>query len=156
MAGMLTSVLGAQRSGAVEVADGGGDAMRMSGLEPAGIFLGKAGALAIELAVLEVFLFGGVVLLYNLDVRASGVAVIAFTCLATTIGLAAASTIYGALAAGQRVRDTLLPRVILPVLAPDAPWKMSCLSMSSVFRPRMAQSSATPLPLTPPPTTRTS
>lgn len=115
---MFTSVLAAQRSGAVEVADGGGDALRMSGLEPAGIFLGKAGALAIELAALEVLLFGGVVLLYNLDVRASGVGVIAFTCLATTIGLAAASTIYGALAAGQRVRDTLLPLLMLPVVAP--------------------------------------
>ena len=35
-----------------------------------------------------------------------------------TIGLAAAGTLYGALAAGLRVRETLLPLLLLPVVAP--------------------------------------
>ena len=40
------------------------------------------------------------------------------TCLAATVGLAAAGTLFGALAAGLRVRDTLLPLLLLPMLAP--------------------------------------
>jgi heme exporter protein B len=38
--------------------------------------------------------------------------------LAGTAGLAAAGTLYGALAAGLRVRETLLPFLFLPVAAP--------------------------------------
>jgi heme exporter protein B len=34
------------------------------------------------------------------------------------VGLAAAGTVYGALAAGLRVRETLLPLLLLPVVAP--------------------------------------
>jgi heme exporter protein B len=39
-------------------------------------------------------------------------------CVAGTIGLAAAGTLYGALSAGLRVRETLLPFLLLPVVAP--------------------------------------
>jgi heme exporter protein B len=115
---IFSAVLAAQRSASLEVADGGSDALRLSGLDPAGVFVGKTAALAVQLAVLEVVLLAGVVLLYQLNIRASGVAVIGVTCVATTLGLAAASTLYGALAAGQRVRDTLLPLLVLPVVAP--------------------------------------
>ena len=38
--------------------------------------------------------------------------------MAATVGLAAAGTVYGALAAGLRVRETLLPLLVLPVVAP--------------------------------------
>jgi heme exporter protein B len=38
--------------------------------------------------------------------------------LLATVGLAAAGVLYGALSAGLRVRDTLLPLLVLPVLAP--------------------------------------
>jgi heme exporter protein B len=34
------------------------------------------------------------------------------------VGLAAAGTLYGVLAAGLRVRETLLPLLLLPVVAP--------------------------------------
>jgi heme exporter protein B len=37
---------------------------------------------------------------------------------AATVGLAAAGTVYGVLAAGLRVRETLLPLLLLPVVAP--------------------------------------
>ncbi len=38
--------------------------------------------------------------------------------LLATVGLACAGVLYGALSAGLRVRDTLLPLLVLPVLAP--------------------------------------
>ena len=113
---VFSSVLAVQRSFAVEASDGGRDALRLSGLDPAGIFLGKALAVAIQLVALEALLAVGVIVLY--DTRLSGAAMLALTCVAATVGLAAAGTIYGVLAAGLRVRETLLPLLVIPVVAP--------------------------------------
>ena len=112
----FSALLAIQRSFAVESADGGRDGLRLSGLDPAGIFLGKAGAIAVELLALEVLLGVGVVLLYDAPLR--GATLLAITCVAATAGLAAAGTVYGVLAAGARVRETLLPLLLLPVVAP--------------------------------------
>jgi heme exporter protein B len=113
---LFCGLLAIQRSFAVESADGGRDALRLSGLDPAGVFLGKAAAIAIQLLALEVLLAVGVAILYGREV--SGLALLVATCLAATAGLAAAGTLYGVLAAGLRVRETLLPILLLPVLAP--------------------------------------
>jgi heme exporter protein B len=113
---LFAALLAVQRAFAVEGADGTRDALRLSGLDPAGIFLGKAGGVGLQLLVLEVLLGVGVVVLYGTDV--SGVALLVATCLAATVGLAAAGSLYGALAAGLRVRETLLPLLLLPVVAP--------------------------------------
>ena len=113
---LLSAVLAVQRSFAVEAADGNRDALRLSGLDPAGIFLGKAAALAVQLIVLEALLLVGVVILYGTEL--ANIGLLALTCLAATVGLAATGTLYGALAAGARVRETLLPMLLLPVVAP--------------------------------------
>ena len=115
---IFTATTAAQRSAGLETGNGCRDALRLAGFEPAGIFLGKALALAMQLLVLEALLVAGVVVLYQVDIRARGVAVMIVTCLATTIGVAATSTIYATLAAGARVRDTLFPLLVLPVVAP--------------------------------------
>ena len=109
---LFAGLLAIQRSFAVESSDG----LRLSGLDPAGIFLGKALAIAVELLVLEALLAVGVAVLY--DARLDGPVLLVATCLAATAGLAAAGTAYGVLAAGLRVRETLLPLLLLPVLAP--------------------------------------
>ena len=69
-----------------------------------------------QLVVLEVVLAVGVIVLY--DVHLQSPVLLVLTCLAATVGLAAAGTLYGIIAAGLRVRDTLLPLLVLPVLAP--------------------------------------
>ncbi len=109
---LLCGLLAIQRAFSVESSDGGRDALRLSGLDPAGIFLGKAAAIAVQLIVLEIVLAIGVVVLYGREV--SGFVLLAVTCLAATAGLAAAGTLYGVLAAGLRVRETLLPILLLP------------------------------------------
>jgi heme exporter protein B len=113
---LLCSVLAVQRSFAVETADGASDRLRMSGLDPAGIFLGTAAALAVELVVLEVLLGAGIVVLYG--TRLGDPALLVATAATTTVGLAASGTLYGAMAAGLRARETLLPLLVLPVVAP--------------------------------------
>lgn len=113
---LLSALLAVQRSAGVESSDGVSDAQRLSGLDPAGIFLGKAVAVALQLAVLEVILGIGVVVLY--DVELAGIPTLVATAVVATVGLAAAGTLYGVLAAGLRVRETLLPLLLLPVVAP--------------------------------------
>lgn len=113
---LFSALLMVQRSFAIEAADSAREGLRLSGLDPAAIFLGKAAAVALELVVLEVVLGAGVVILYNASIH--GVLLIVATCVVATVGMAAAGTIYGGLAAGLRVRETLLPLLALPVLAP--------------------------------------
>ena len=113
---VFSALLAIQRSFAIEAADGGRDALRLSGLDPSGIFIGKAAAIALELALLEVVLGIGVVVLYNAPL--GGALLLATTCVLATLGVAAAGTVFGVLAGGLRVRDTLLPLLLLPVLAP--------------------------------------
>ncbi len=113
---LLSAVLATQRSFAVEAADGARDGLRLSGLDPAGIFLGKAGAVAGELIVLEGLLSVGVAVLYGLQL--TGGLVLVAACLAATVGLAAVGVIYGAVASGLRIKETLLPLLFLPVAAP--------------------------------------
>ena len=92
------------------------DAVRLSALEPAGVFVGKTLAVAAELAALEVLLGVGVVILYGADPAEIGL--LLATCLAATVAVATTGTLYGALVSGLRVRETLLPLLLLPVLAP--------------------------------------
>lgn len=113
---LFSGVLAVQRAQTVEASAGTADALRLSGLDPAGVFLGKAGAVAVQLLFLEVVLGAGVVLLYG--VEPAGYPTLAVTALAATLGLAAAGTLYGALAAGSRVSETLLPLLLLPAVAP--------------------------------------
>ncbi len=113
---LLASVLAVQRAYGLEAGDGVPDALRLSGLEPAAVFLGKTAALVVQILVLEAALLLGVWVLYATDL-AEPLLLLA-TCLAATVGLAAAGSLYGVLAAGLRVRETLLPLLLLPVLAP--------------------------------------
>lgn len=116
LAVLFAALLAVQRSFAIETADGGREGLRMSSLDPAGIFLGKAAAIAVQLLVLEVILGIGVVILYQAELRSP--LLLLLTCGLATIGLASVGTAYGALAAGLRVRETLLPLLYFPVVAP--------------------------------------
>ena len=68
--------------------------------------------------MLEALLLVTAILLYGTEVRPSGVVLLVTTWLAATVGLAAVGTLYGGLAAGARGRETLLPLLLLPVVAP--------------------------------------
>ena len=107
-----------QRSFAVETEDGALDALRTAGVSPSALFWGKSIALAAQLAVLEAILVLLAVLLYGSTIRPSGVILLILTWVVGTWGLATVGTLYGGLAAGARGRETLLPLLLLPVVAP--------------------------------------
>jgi heme exporter protein B len=113
---LFSTVLAVQRSVSIESGEGTRDGLRLSGIDPAGIFLGKAAAVALQLLVLQIVLWAGVTFLFDVRVHVVWLAVVAS--LLATVGLACAGVLYGALSAGLRVRDTLLPILVLPVLAP--------------------------------------
>lgn len=114
---LLSALVVIQRSFAAETVDGGRDGLRVIGLDPAAIFLGKALAASAVLLLLEVVLAAGVMLLYGAGFG-SAVALVVVTCLLATAGVVAPGMIYGALASGVRVRETLLPLLFLPAVAP--------------------------------------
>jgi heme exporter protein B len=114
---LLSALLVVQRSFATETADGGRDALRVAGLDPAALFLGKAGAAAAVLVGLEVVLAAGVSVLYGVS-TGDGLLLLVVAALLATAGLVAPGIIYGALASGLRVRETLLPLLFLPAVAP--------------------------------------
>lgn len=116
LAVLFSGLLAVQRSFAVETADGAQDGLRMSGLQPAGVFLGKAAAVGAQLVVLEGLLTVGIVVLFHS--RLTGAALLLASGLVSTAGIAAAGVAYGALSMGLRVRETLLPLLLAPVLAP--------------------------------------
>ncbi len=113
---LLAASLAAARSAAVEIENGAADGLRMSSLDGASIFLGKAAAVAVQLVGLELVLGVAVVALYDVEVRSSPVMIVGALC--ATVGLAAAGTLFAALASGLRARETVLPLLLLPVLAP--------------------------------------
>jgi heme exporter protein B len=116
LAVLFSTVLAVQRSYAIEAGEGTRDGLRLSGIDPAGIFLGKAAAVAVQLVVLQLVLWAGVTLLFGVRVHTPWLALSAS--LLATVGLASAGVIYGALSARLRVRETLLPMLVLPILAP--------------------------------------
>jgi len=119
---LFSSVLTVQRSFAVEAEDGILDALRLSGLAPAAIYLGKVAALTLQLLALEAVLAVGVAVFYDagLDggVGPSGIGLMVLVAVVATLGIAGSGAVYGALAARLRSGDTLLPLLLLPLLAP--------------------------------------
>lgn len=118
LATMFSLLVLVQRSFAIETDDGALDAMRVAGLDPRGIYLGKAAGLAVELLILEVVLLFAAVILYRQTIPLDGAILLITTLLAATCGLAAVGTLYGGLASGFKGRETLLPLLTLPAVAP--------------------------------------
>ena len=113
---LFSGVLAVSRSGSLDEADGIRDALRLSGMEPAGVFLGKTAAVAAQLLLLELVLVGAVGVLYSAPL--GGFALLTATGVAAAVAVATTGVLYSAMVAGLRARDTLLPLLLLPVLAP--------------------------------------
>src|SRR5581483_4124285 len=85
---LLAGLLAISRAFAVEGENGVRDALRLSGLDGAAVFCGKALAVAVQLLALEVVLGFGVVVLYDLHLH--NPLVVVLTSLAAEAGLAGA------------------------------------------------------------------
>src|ERR1700733_6550136 len=66
---LFSTVLAIQRSVAVESGEGTRDGLRLSGIDPGGIFLGKAAAVGLQLLALQLVLWLGVTFLFDVRVH---------------------------------------------------------------------------------------
>lgn len=113
---VLVALLMINRSHALETSPGTRASVATLGLDPAGVFLGKALALAVELWLSAVVLLAGSVLVLHTALRGT---LLAAPSIALTLGaMAGAGTLYGALTTGDNASATLLPALSLPAFAP--------------------------------------
>ena len=118
LATMFSLLILVGRTFAIEADDGALDALRVAGVDPVAIFWGKSAALAVQLFALELILLVAAVILYGADVPLAGLGLLAVTLVVATFGLAFVGTLYGGLAAGFTGRESLLPLLVFPVVAP--------------------------------------
>ena len=113
---LLCALMAISRSMTIERDDEALVGLNLSGVDPIAIFLGKTCAIAIQLLVLEIFLGVGIILLYRSEVE--DLWLLVATGLFACIAVSALGTIFGFLASGLGVRETLLPILLLPLLLP--------------------------------------
>ena len=113
---LFVALLMINRSQAIESTPGTRASILTLGLDPAGVFLGKSLALAIERWATGLVLLAGAVLVLHTALHG---ALLALPSIAVTLGaMAAAGSLYGALTAGGEGSSTLLPVLTLPAFAP--------------------------------------
>jgi heme exporter protein B len=113
---LLAALLMINRSQAIESAPGTKASIATLGLDPAGVFLGKAMALTVELWATGLVLLAGAVLVLHTALHGAVMALPSI--LVTLAAMAAAGTLYGAMTAGGDGAATLLPVLTLPAFAP--------------------------------------
>jgi heme exporter protein B len=113
---LLVALLMINRSQVIEGSPGTKSSIATLGLDPAGVFLGKALALAVELWLTAVVLLAGLVLFLHTALTGTLSALPSIAVILAA--LAAAGTLYGALSGGGQGPATLLPMLSLPAFAP--------------------------------------
>jgi len=116
VATLFAAILAIQRSVTIETQSAAFEGLRLSGAPGWKLFAGKAMAVALQLLAIEAILAIGVVVLYRSNFEDPVLVVTA--AVAATIAIASAGSLYGVLAVGMGVRDTILPMLLLPILAP--------------------------------------
>ncbi len=114
---LFASVLGFNRAFAVELENDALSGLALAPVEPGWIFLGKAAANFLLLAVVQgvtALVLAAAFDLSLLPVAASLAGVVALG----SLGLTAVGTLFGAVAVRTRYREVMLPLLMLPILMP--------------------------------------
>ena len=112
---LLVTLLVIGRAHTLEAPTGTRSSVRMLGLDPAGVFLGKTAALFVELLIVATLLLTGVTLLLHAPLMGT---VAAVPGIVLSLGaLAAGGTLFGALSGDSPAHATLLPVIALPPFA---------------------------------------
>ena len=118
LAVLFTSLIIVQRTFAIESADNALDAIKVAGVPSAGVFIGKSVALVAQLLLFECVLVLLALVLYQVHLSWGGVVLLVTVSVLANIGLAAMGALYGGLGAAAKGRETLLPLLLLPAVAP--------------------------------------
>jgi heme exporter protein B len=117
MAVLFAAVLASRRAYESEAEDGALEGLLLAPVDKAAIYLGKAGAVAAQLLVLEAVVMTLVSALFSLSLGRDVPALAAAFVLGTT-GLAGVGALFGALDASARAREAVFPLLVLPLATP--------------------------------------
>ena len=119
LATLFSMLVVVQRSFAVEAADGALDALRMAGIPAQGIYLGKACCpRSCNCWCWSCCCSARRSCCTTAASARSGAALLITSALAASCGLGLVGTLYGGLTTGTKGRESLLPLLLLPVVAP--------------------------------------
>jgi len=114
---LFASVIGMSRVFGVETEQGCLSALMVTPIDPAAIFLGKFGALLVQLLLLEAVAVPVFFLFYGYG-WGPGVPLLILLLLLGTIGIAAVGTLFSAMTASLQGREFILPLLLLPLSMP--------------------------------------
>ena len=116
MAALFAAVIASRRAFQLESEDGALEGLLLAPIDKAAVFLGKSGAIAVELLGLIACVLVLVIALFDVRVGAPLPLVAAFALGA--IGLAAVGGLFGVVADAARTREAIFPLLVLPLVTP--------------------------------------
>ena len=114
---LMSSTLGLGESFRIERDDRALDGLRMMGVRPASIFLGKALVNALHLTLLGFILIPLMIAVYDVELKL-GVGPLLGVLGLGSLAISAPGTLYATMAVLSRARDVLLPLLLFPIVIP--------------------------------------
>ena len=126
---LFSSLYLISRSLRLERDNGAIDGLALLGIDPIAIFFGKLLALFVAMTVLEVAAAVGIFVLFSANL--GSLLLVTVSAVAATVGIGSVGLVYGALASSEQVGESLLPLLVLPLLAPIVIAATKCWSDAS-------------------------
>lgn len=108
--------LAVARAAGIEAEAGAAELLRLAGIPPAGVFLGKVAAVATLGLGIELITAAAAAVLFNAPLVDPGLLVA--SALLADLGVASVGVVLAQLATGERAAESLLPLLTLPVVSP--------------------------------------
>jgi heme exporter protein B len=116
MAVLFAAVMASRRAYQAEAEDGALEGLLLAPVDKAAVFVGKAAAIAFQLAALVVAVLLLVVVLFDLSIGSPLALAGAFAL--GSVGLAAVGGMFGVVAEAARTREAVFPMLVLPLATP--------------------------------------
>jgi heme exporter protein B len=117
LAVLFASILAFRRSYEAEGEDGAMEGLVLAPLDRGSVFLGKAGAVTVQLLALEAVVVILVIGLFDLSLGGAPL-VVAGAFVLGTVGLSAVGSLFGVLTESARAREAVFPLLVLPLATP--------------------------------------
>jgi heme exporter protein B len=133
LAVLFASVLSFRRAYELEGEDGALEGLVLSTIDPAAVFLGKAGAVVAQLLALELAVSLLVAGLFGLSLGGAPIEALGAALLGT-VGLGAVGSLFGVLSESPRARETVFPLLVLPLATPVLVASVKATELASTGR----------------------
>jgi heme exporter protein B len=114
---LFAGLIGFARTFETERRDGALEVLLLAPLDRSGLFVAKAAANLVYIALVEILLLPAFALLFGIDLGSS-LAPLVLVAMLVNIGFVATGTLFASLAARTRSRELILPILALPALVP--------------------------------------